>query len=111
MATNIGTTFAYIVSLVGGLIILIASILNVVWYSSGAPNFGGYGSYIRGMMDGYHNFMGSYGRLLRNSSWNLTGRCDLRRHRADGRYHVKGPAARSHDLGNSNQLRSQPLAL
>ena len=61
MATNIGTTFAYIVSLVGGLIILIASILNVVWYSSGAPNFGGYGSYVGGMMDGYHNFMGSYG--------------------------------------------------
>jgi len=61
MATNIGTTFAFIVSLVGGLIIMIASILNVVWYSSGAPNFGGYGSYVGGMMDGYHNFMGSYG--------------------------------------------------
>ena len=61
MATNIGTTFAFIVSLVGGLIIMIASILNVVWYSSGASNFGGYGSYVGGMMDGYHNFMGSYG--------------------------------------------------
>jgi hypothetical protein len=61
MATNIGTIFAFIVSLVGGLIILIASALNVVWYSSGASNFGGYGSYMRGMMDGYHNFMGSYG--------------------------------------------------
>jgi|SRR5208337_5291736 len=61
MTANQGTTFAYIVSLVGGLIILIASILNVLWYSSGASNFGGYGSYMRGMMDGYHNFMGSYG--------------------------------------------------
>jgi len=61
MATNIGTTFAFIVSLVGGLIIMIASILNVVWYASGASNFGGYGSYVGGMMDGYHNFMGSYG--------------------------------------------------
>jgi hypothetical protein len=61
MATNIGTTFAFIVSLVGGLIIMIASTLNVVWYSSGAPNFGGYGSYVGGMMNGYHNFMGSYG--------------------------------------------------
>ena len=61
MATNKGTTFAFIVSLVGGLIIIIASILNVVWYSSGASNFGGYGSYHGGMMDGYHNFMGSYG--------------------------------------------------
>ncbi len=61
MATNIGTTFAYIVSLVGGLIILITSIINVVWYSSGAPNFGGYGSFISGIMGGYHNFMGTYG--------------------------------------------------
>jgi hypothetical protein len=61
MATNIGTIFAFIVSLVGGLIILIASALNVVWYSSGASNFGGYGSYMRGMMGGYHNFMGIYG--------------------------------------------------
>jgi hypothetical protein len=61
MATNQGITFAYIVSLVGGLIILIVSILNVVWYASGGSNFGGYGSYMRGMMDGYHNFMGTYG--------------------------------------------------
>lgn len=63
MATNnnIGTTFAFIVSLVGGLIITIASILNVVWYSSNGSNFGGYGSYMRGTMDGYHNFMGNYG--------------------------------------------------
>jgi len=61
MATNIGTTFAFIVSLVGGIIITIASILNVLWYSSGATNFYGYGSYMHGMMDGYHNFMGSYG--------------------------------------------------
>jgi len=61
MATNQGITFAYIVSLVGGLIILVVSILNVVWYSSGGSSLGGYGSYMRGMMDGYHNFMGSYG--------------------------------------------------
>ena len=61
MATNIGTTFAFIVSLVGGLIIIIASILNVLWFSSGASNFGGYGNYLGGMMNGYHNFMGSYG--------------------------------------------------
>lgn len=61
MTSNQGITFAYIVSLIGGLIILIASALNVVWYSSGASNFGGYGSYMRGMMGGNHNFMGSYG--------------------------------------------------
>ena len=60
MATNQGTTLAFIVSLIGGLIIFIFSILNVVWFSSGASNFGGYGSFMRGMMDGNHNFMGSY---------------------------------------------------
>ena len=60
MATNQGITFAYIVSLVGGLITLIASIINVVWYASGTPNFGGYGSFISEIMGGYHNFMGSY---------------------------------------------------
>jgi len=61
MASNQGLTFAFIVSLIGGLIILIASIVNVIWYSSGASNFGGYGSFAGGMMNGYHNFMGSYG--------------------------------------------------
>ncbi len=47
-------------SLVGGLVIFVVSLLNVVWFSSGATGFGGYGSYMRGMMDGYHNFMGNY---------------------------------------------------
>ena len=61
MATNQGITFAFIVSLIGGLIVLVASILNVLWYSYGATNFGGYGSYVGGMMDGYHNFMSNYG--------------------------------------------------
>jgi hypothetical protein len=35
--------------------------VNLVWFGSGAPNFGGFGGYMSGMMDGYHNFMGSYG--------------------------------------------------
>jgi hypothetical protein len=60
MATNQGTTAAFIVSLIGGLIVFIISVLNVVWFSSGATNFGGYGSFMRGMMDSNHNFMGSY---------------------------------------------------
>ena len=61
MATNTGTTFAFIVSLVGGLITFIASTINVLWYSYGAPNFGGYGSFVGGLMNGYHSFMGNYG--------------------------------------------------
>jgi hypothetical protein len=55
------TNISYVLSLIGGLIILIASIVNLVWFGSGAPNFGGFGGFMRGMMDGYHKFMGSYG--------------------------------------------------
>ncbi len=60
MSTYQGVTFAFIVSIIGGLIILIASIINVVWYNSGAPYMGGYGSFVGGMMNGYHSFMGNY---------------------------------------------------
>jgi hypothetical protein len=66
METNQGTTVAFIVSLIGGLVIFIFSTINVVWFSSGASNFGGYGSYMRGMMDGNHNFMGAYAS---SNSW------------------------------------------
>jgi hypothetical protein len=34
--------------------------VNLVWFGSGASNFGGFGGFMRGMMDGYHNFMGNY---------------------------------------------------
>jgi hypothetical protein len=61
MATNQGLTFGFVVSLVGGLIVLIASLVNFVWFLSGAQNFGGFGNYMHGTMDGYHSFMGSYG--------------------------------------------------
>jgi hypothetical protein len=60
MATNQGTTFAFIVSLIGGLLVFILSIVNVLWFSSGATGFGGYGNYMRGMMDSNHNFTGIY---------------------------------------------------
>ena len=61
MATNQGLTFAFIVSLAGGLIVLIASLVNFVWFLSGAQNFGGFGNFMHGAMGEYHGFMGSYG--------------------------------------------------
>ena len=61
MATNQGLTFGFVVSLVGGLIILIGSLVNFVWFLSGAQNFGGFGNFMRGAMNGYHGFMGSFG--------------------------------------------------
>ena len=60
MSTNQTFTLAYVLSLIGGLIVLVVSILNLAWFGAGASFLGGYGSYMRGMMDGYHNFMGNY---------------------------------------------------
>ena len=60
MSTRQGVTLSYVMSLVGGLIVLIVSIINLVWFGSGASTEGVFGSYMRGAMDGYHNFMGSY---------------------------------------------------
>jgi len=60
MSTSQGLTLAYVMSLVGGLILLLVSLVNAVWFGSGAPSWGGLGDYMQGMMNGYHNFMGSY---------------------------------------------------
>jgi Family of unknown function (DUF6114) len=60
MSTRQGVTLSYVMSLVGGLIVLVFSLVNLVWFGSGASTVGGFGSYMRGAMDGYHNFMGNY---------------------------------------------------
>jgi hypothetical protein len=60
MSTRQGVTLSYVMSLVGGLIVLIISLVNLVWFGSGASTTGSFGSYMNGAMDGYHNFMGSY---------------------------------------------------
>ena len=60
MSTHPGTTFAFVMSLIGGVIIFVASTVNLVWFLSGAQNFGGFGNYMRGFMDGNHNFRGNY---------------------------------------------------
>jgi hypothetical protein len=64
MSTRQGVTLAYVMSLVGGLIILVFSLVNLVWFGSGGPNWGVFGSYMHGSMDGYHSFMGSYGSSI-----------------------------------------------
>jgi hypothetical protein len=48
----------FVISIVGGLIVLVFSLVNLVWFGSGAPNWGGFGDYWASMMNGYHNFMG-----------------------------------------------------
>ncbi len=52
---------SYILSLVGGLIVLLGSLLNLVWFGLYGSNWGGYGGWMGGMMGGYYNYMGGYG--------------------------------------------------
>jgi hypothetical protein len=48
---------AFILSLVGGLLIFVGSAVSIVWFSVGSAPFGGYW----GMMSGWHWMTGSYG--------------------------------------------------
>lgn len=60
MSEKQGVTVAFVISLVGGLIIFAFSLVNLVWFGSNAPSWGGFGDYWSGMMKGYHDFMGNY---------------------------------------------------
>jgi hypothetical protein len=60
MSTKQGVTLSYVISLVGGLIVLIFSLVNLVYFGFGASTTGGFVGFMRGAMDGYHNFMGNY---------------------------------------------------
>jgi hypothetical protein len=60
MSEKKGLTLSFVISLVGGLIILIFSLVNLVWFGSNSPSWGGFGDYWGSMMNGYHNFMGTY---------------------------------------------------
>lgn len=54
-------SISFILSLIGGIIVLLTSVMNFAWFVSGSPYWGGFGSFMSGMMDGHHNFMGFYG--------------------------------------------------
>jgi hypothetical protein len=60
MSTRQGVTLAFIISLVGGLIVVIFSLVNALWFGYGASVDGGFGGFMRGAMGGNHNFMGTY---------------------------------------------------
>jgi hypothetical protein len=60
MSEKQGLTLAFLISTVGGLIVLVFSLINLVWFGSNVPSWGGLGDYMRSMMGGYHNFMGTY---------------------------------------------------
>ena len=60
MSEKQGLTLAFVISLVGAVIVLIFSLVSLVWFGSNSPNWGGFGNYWSGITDGYHNFMGGY---------------------------------------------------
>ena len=57
MTTVKNPSISFILSLIGGIIILVGSLVNIVWYTLGSSTLGPYG----GMMGGYHGTMGNFG--------------------------------------------------
>ncbi len=51
----------FVLSLVGGVIIVVFSIFYSVWFGTSLPYWGNIGNWMGGMMSNYHSFMGSYG--------------------------------------------------
>jgi hypothetical protein len=50
---------AFILSFIGGLIILVGSVISSFWYLAGSP-YGGYGGMWGGMMGAWHGSMGGF---------------------------------------------------
>jgi hypothetical protein len=61
LSTNQGPSISFILSLIGGLIILVYSLFELTLFGIYGANFGGFGGFMGGMMGGYHDFMGIYG--------------------------------------------------
>jgi len=60
MGTNHGPTISYILSLVGGLIVLLYSLMSVVMFGLYGPYWNGIGGWMGRMMGDYHHFIGIY---------------------------------------------------
>ncbi len=60
MSSRQSVLLPFVLSLIGGLIVLVVSLINLVWFGSNAPDWGGFGNYMRSMMGSNHNFMGIY---------------------------------------------------
>jgi len=58
MGTNQGPTTSYILSLIGGIIVLLYSLMSLVMFGLYGPYWDGIGGWMGGMMGRYHNFMG-----------------------------------------------------
>ncbi len=60
MSQRAALTLAFAIALVGAVIVLVVSLINAVWFGTGAPFWGGFGGFMQGMMGSNHNFMGAY---------------------------------------------------
>ena len=60
METNQGPTVSYILSLIGGLIVLLYSLWSLVISALYGPYWDDIGGWMSGMMGSYNNFMGMY---------------------------------------------------
>jgi hypothetical protein len=61
METSQGPRLSYILSLIGGLIVLLYGFMSLVMFALYGPYWSGIGGWMSGMMGGYHDFMGIYG--------------------------------------------------
>jgi hypothetical protein len=61
LSTNQGPSISFILSLIGGLIVLVYSLMELLLFGIYGANYGGFGGFMSGMMGGYHDFMGIYG--------------------------------------------------
>jgi uncharacterized protein involved in cysteine biosynthesis len=61
METSYGPTTSYILSLIGGLIVLLYGLMSLVMFGLYGPYWNDIGDWMGGMMGGYHDFMGFYG--------------------------------------------------
>lgn len=57
MSTNASSVTAYILSLIGGVIVLLSGVIGLAWFGSSGPSWGGFGGFMGRMMNGYHGFM------------------------------------------------------
>jgi hypothetical protein len=61
MGANQGSIPSFILSLIGGLIVLLYSLFSLVTFGIYGPYWNGIGGWMGGMMGGFHDFMGIYG--------------------------------------------------
>jgi hypothetical protein len=61
MGVNHRPITSFILSLIGGLIVLLYSLLSLVMFGFYGPYWNGLGSWMGGMMCVFHDFMGIYG--------------------------------------------------